>query len=76
MLSRWYRYGAKSNEQLMLFYGFHIPGNPFDEVPIDVEVIAATCSCPTSPSNTLRRHLSVCAVFSDAVDAPQMMLHQ
>ena len=32
------RYGAKSNADLLLFYGFTVPGNPYDEVPVTVQV--------------------------------------
>ena len=31
-------YGAKSNAELLLFYGFALPGNPYDDVPLSLEL--------------------------------------
>lgn len=35
-------YGAKSNAELLLFYGFALSGNPYDDMPLSLELPVGT----------------------------------
>lgn len=41
-------YGAKSNAELLLFYGFALQGNPYDDVPLSLELPSGEVSEVTS----------------------------
>ena len=47
-------YGAHSNTSLLVEYGFVIPGNPDDGIPLTLDQLLAASSLTTSPS-TLKK---------------------
>merc|ERR1712130_383776 len=47
-------YGAHSNTSLLVEYGFVIPANPDDGIPLTLEQLLAACSLTTS-SSTLQK---------------------